>query len=104
MFGKSKSNTQRPPKTPSSPNTNNQKKEKDPLDKYIWWGKEQDGKHPLRDFVPPPTNLRLSPLIEQPYRTILENKRMTLRLYNYIQAARLYFHDKGVYPFLMIDL
>ena len=82
----------------------NQVKKPDALDAKICWGPEQQGKNPLTDYIPPSSKLRVCPYIEQPYKTMLENKTLTLRMYNYIQASRLYFHETGECPFYVNDL
>jgi len=93
----------RTPRTRKAPTTP-RKRKTHPMAGTIWWGPEADGKNPLKDYIRPSDKLRVCANLEAAYKFMLQNTRMTLKKYNYIQAARLYYHDHGECPPDMNDL
>jgi hypothetical protein len=95
------------PKTPKAPKKKKPTTPRKPRAKkpVTWWGPEQDGKNPLKDYIPPSSDLRVSEPLEQAYKFMLSIPRhMTAKRYDMIQCARRYYHDKGECPFYLNDM
>jgi hypothetical protein len=71
---------------------------------FTYWGPEQQGKDPARDYIPPAADLRVNPAFEQGYQFMLRHKRLTPKKYDLIQCARCHWDKYGEVPPGLNDL
>jgi len=75
------------------------RKIKSALSAVIPWGDEEHGKNPLTEYVPLAAELQRSEVLERAYKRTLElRKKLSRRVYNQIQCARLHWDKYQEFP------
>ena len=100
-----KPKTKKPPKRRRAPKKPKRERRSAIPNTFIPWSDKEDGKNVQVDYIAPDDVFRVNPMLETAYKAVLEmNRKISFRIYNTIQMARLHFNKYGEVPFDLNDL